>query len=354
MDSSEARTDSGKPRKKRWRRRILALVAGFGLPFLAGEIAVRALQGAPLAERLPIVRIQANPYRGWEMVPSEVHYTYHHAVRVNALGLRGDEVEPKRESERRVLALGDSLIYGQGVGDEDTVPAYLERLLNERSQQGEAGGMYSWDVVNAGHRAYDTRQELGLLEELGEAIDPDVVVLFWYWNDIHERDIDGTNERLSASGPIYFDTGNALEGFDRLSWRAKELARRSALVMALWDIFGARQTQPEDASYTDAAFERLEVYAGSLQELARERGFRLAVAPIPDAGSLLGEHPSDPLLERAVALFGAKGLEVIDLRPTLVALAEETGSLPVIPFDGHYRADANEAIARAVARALVD
>lgn len=304
--------------------------------------------GAPLAERLPIVRVQANEHRGWEMVPGETHYTYQHEVRVNALGLRGEELQPKRPGERRVLALGDSLVYGQGVAEDETLPFHLERLLNE------GAGETRWDVVNAGHRAYDTQQELGLYLELRDTLDADDVVIFWYWNDIHERDIPGTNERLTASGPIHFDTGNTLEGLDRWAWRGKEALRRSALVMALWDAFAAKQGQDTDAGedYLDAAFERLENYLERFARRTAETGQRLFFAPIPDAGSLLGDHPSEALLERAVGTAEALGVPVLDLRPELQALSEERGSPPVLPFDGHYLPEGNAALAAAAARAL--
>jgi hypothetical protein len=161
------------PTDGRRRKRILALALALGASLLVAEIAVRVLAGSPLAERLPVMMVRANPRRGWEMVPGE-HYTYQHRVQVNSLGLRGPELAAKRPGERRILFLGDSLTYGQGVADDETVPAALERALAERAPQ------QRWSVVNAGCRAYGTSHELGLLAELGARIQPDVVLLGWY------------------------------------------------------------------------------------------------------------------------------------------------------------------------------
>ena len=337
-------TEPSPQRPRRWRRRLLALAFGVGVPFVVAEVAVRATLGAPWAERLPILRIQANAHRGWEMVPGEAHYTYHHRVEINSLGLRGEEVTPKPAGQRRVLALGDSLVYGQGVAEDETIPAYLEAFLC-------AGGA-DWDVVNAGHRAYDTRQELGLLTELGEALDPDDVVLFWYWNDIHERSIEDTHANLTESGWIHFDTSNRLEGLDGWRWRGKELLRRSALVMVLWDLYNASQVDPLAEDYVERAFERLDVYLAGFAERASTHGYTLHFAPIPDVGSLRGDHFTTALLDRAVELARTHGFAVIDLAPELRAAAGTDGPLPIIPFDGHYLPVANEAIARAAAAAL--
>ena len=95
---SAGRTSAG-PRG-RWKKRVLALGLSTLLAFALAELAVRAMAGAPLVERLPILRVQANPHRGWEMIPSEDHYTYQHLVHVNALGLRGSEIGAKQPGGR--------------------------------------------------------------------------------------------------------------------------------------------------------------------------------------------------------------------------------------------------------------
>jgi hypothetical protein len=97
---------------RRRRKRLLALVIALGASALVAESAVRLVVGAPLAERLPVMMVRANPQRGWEMVPGE-HYTYQHRVRVNSLGLRGPELGTKALGERRILFLGDSLMLAR-------------------------------------------------------------------------------------------------------------------------------------------------------------------------------------------------------------------------------------------------
>jgi lysophospholipase L1-like esterase len=319
---------------------VLALLLGCG----AGGLAARAVFGAPLAERLPLMFMRAHPTRGWQMVPGQHHFTYTHEVRLNSLGLRGPDVGPKEPGERRVLFLGDSLTYGQGVAEEDTVPRALERELAARTGT-------KWSVVNAGHRAYDTPQELALLEELGAAIQPDVVLLGWYWNDVNERPIQSTFENLTAKGEIAFDTGNTVEGFDRLAWRAQQLVRSSALVMVVHDAFSSKG-KPYEPDYFEKGLQRL----GRYLERFRARAEKLGAVPIfvqfPDPARLSGPGATGPYDERALALARERSVPVVELLPALRPLYEARGRAPTLPFDGHYDGEANRAMAAHLAAEL--
>ena len=339
--------DHSPRRRGAWRGRLLAAGASLLLALAVIEVLARLRYGAPLSERLPIVLIQADETTGWRMVPSQEHYTYQHLVHVNALGLRGPEVLPKQPGERRVLALGDSLIYGQGVAEEDTVTAQLAALLNA----GAAGGT-TWTVVNAGHRAYDTHQELALCEDLEPRIDPDVVVLFWFWNDVWERDVPSTCAHLRASGPVTFDTGQAMEGWPRFKWHLVQLARHSALVMTAHDQLKGLNATPVSEDAIAAHLKRLDGYLARFQELATRDGFELLFAPVPDANELLGAHQSEGIRTRAEAVARARGLVPCALKPDLAALVEAEGELPVLPYDGHYTGAANRALAAGVAHCL--
>lgn len=330
----------------RRRKRILALLLALALSLLLLEGAARFLVGTPIPERLPLQSVRANPYRGWEMVPGE-HYTYQHRVHVNALGLRGPELGPKAAGELRVLFLGDSLTYGQGVADDETVPAALERELRARDPD------RAWRVVNAGVRAYGTAQELGLLSELGARIQPDLVLLGWYWNDLSERAIRPTYEEFRERGEFVFDLGERMEGLARLRWHGEQLLRRSALVMFLHDLFSTRGKQVFAPEFVEAGFATFE---GLLERFSAEAA-RLRALPVvvvfPDAHRLVGAGDTAPLEERAVDLARAHGLDVVELLPALAPLAASAQRLPILPFDGHYDAAANRAMAASLAERLL-
>jgi len=329
----------------RKRKRLLALFLALALAFAAGEIGARALVGAPLAEREPLLLVRANSFRGWEMVPG-VHYTYQHPVHVNALGLRGPELGPKASDEARVLFLGDSLTYGQGVADDETVPFALERALGAR----DAGRR--WTVLNAGNRAYGTAQEVGLLEELGARLAPDVVLLGWYWNDVSERPIAATYESFRERGEFAFDTGERMEGLARMRWYAEQLPRRSALVMLVHDLFTTKGEvyAPEIA---EEGFQRLGLLLEHMRELCAKLGAKPVVVIFPDAKRLAGGGDTRAYDERALVLAHERELPVIELLPALAPLYAARGRPPILPFDGHYDAEANRALGEYLAGELV-
>src|SRR5215213_5067822 len=55
----------------------------------------------------------------------------------NEYGFRGDKIGEKKPGELRIVALGDSYTEAQQMNIEQTYPARLEQLLNERENTSE-------------------------------------------------------------------------------------------------------------------------------------------------------------------------------------------------------------------------
>lgn len=344
--STASPIDLPAPARRALRRRLLGLGLGLALGLVACELLVRARVGVPLVERTPLLRVQANPLRGWEMVPGEPHYTYLERVEINSLGLRGPEVPPAKEpGEVRVLVLGDSLTYGQGVGERDTVPARLEERLRELEPDRR------WRVVNAGHRGYSLRQSLGLLAELGERIAPDVVLLLWYWNDLDPVDVERIHARLSESGPVTLDLGAPFEGLAALRWRARQLLRRSALLMYIHELRKVGHGPP-GTEYAEQGLARLERELDEFVARCAALPARPLIGIVPDVGSLLSPHWTDALAAGAAERAAARGLPLVPLAPALAPLVERTGRPPILVYDGHYDPAGNRALAEALVEPL--
>lgn len=336
-------------RRRRWLARLIvvffALAVGFGIC----EIIARMLFGAPLAEQLPLATLQANKTRGWEMAPNTVHYCYHHRVEVNNLGLRGRNVPAKVPGDFRVLALGDSMIYGQGVATEETIPAYMEEIL--RASDPKKYGQCH--VINAGLRGYSTNQELALLKELGPAISPDVLVLFWFWNDFWESDVPGSYEILTAKGPVAADIGDKPEGWPLRKWQGKQLLRRSALLCYLHDVHKERKISYPSSEMVAQELKKLEGFLGEFDSLARQGNYQLILALAPDANSLVGDHPDKEVRAQVAQVAAKYGIPIVNLDQSLSDLYQRTKILPVIPFDSHYTPPANEVMARQVVEEIL-
>jgi GDSL-like lipase/acylhydrolase family protein len=105
-------------------------------------------------------------------------------VRINSLGFRDprDYDVRKAPGTFRILVLGDSVTFGHGSLFETSYPYLLEQRL-KAWQPG-----VDWQVWNLGVPGYNTRQELRYLQEVGDAFEPDLVIVGFYPNDFDGND----------------------------------------------------------------------------------------------------------------------------------------------------------------------
>lgn len=178
---------------------LFLLAALEGLARLAGQrpCAGPAQQGEGAGDK-----IRYHPVRQYELVPGST-FTFEREVairhglsqdyldawerityRINSLGCRGAEVSALKSADTfRILLLGDSVAFGWGIEEQDTIACRLQQRLNQ-----SAGGR-RYEVWNCGVPGFATWQELSYLAEKGPAFRPDLVVLPFLFNDV-----DGNNE----------------------------------------------------------------------------------------------------------------------------------------------------------------
>ena len=117
--------------------------------------------------------------------------------RINSLGFRGPEIAlTKPEGTFRVLVLGDSIIMGSGLSEQDTFPALLQQELADRFPGRR------FEVINAGVSGYGLPEEYTVLKEDGLRLEPDLVVLGFCLNDVPGTVFaDHINPRRDGSFP---------------------------------------------------------------------------------------------------------------------------------------------------------
>jgi lysophospholipase L1-like esterase len=113
-------------------------------------------------------RYDGNP-RGYFDENNEVHHD------VNPLGFRGPAFTLKTEGEWRLVCLGDSFTFGEGVHNEHTYPEIAARTLRKEG--------HKVDACNLGVGGYNSTQSLDVLNRFGFDLKPDVVVLGYTLND---------------------------------------------------------------------------------------------------------------------------------------------------------------------------
>ena len=167
---------SVKPRKPRRHPALLLTAALLGSVFalLAGEVAFRLCWSLPpwFAEfqqagmYVPAAGddVALLPgYRGNLRVDVDT------AVATNTLGMRNREFAAKAPGERRVLVLGDSMVWGYGVDVEQALPARLEHALR-------AAG-HALTVGNGGVPGYGSKHMAQHLLRLDAPFQPDAIVV---------------------------------------------------------------------------------------------------------------------------------------------------------------------------------
>ena len=101
-------------------------------------------------------------------------------VVTNAEGLRASRsFSPgAHPGTRRILALGDSITFGFGVGQADSFPEQLERFINREQPQDRPV-----EVINAGVNGFSLADEAAYLEALVNTYQPDAIVWTLVPND---------------------------------------------------------------------------------------------------------------------------------------------------------------------------
>jgi lysophospholipase L1-like esterase len=126
------------------------------------------------------VKIEPHGTIGFRPKPhSTFEYGNGTIARNNAMRFRGPTVAiPKPPNTFRIVLLGESTTYGWGVNDEDTIDAYMRRLLPQRYP-----GL-RFDVVNLAFDGYDSYQLVERLRTDGVPLDPDLLIVHAGINDV--------------------------------------------------------------------------------------------------------------------------------------------------------------------------
>ncbi len=267
------------------RFRALSEFGGWGNGVFKNPSRFEAL-GVKMGEHIPGTRFRVeyatNP-RGYFDENNGITYD------INSQGLHGPEItKQKPEGTFRILGVGDSFTFGQGVKEEDTFLRRLERSLN-RAAPPVAKKV---EVLNAGVMGYNTRDEVTHLEHQWLEYDPDLVIISFYLNDAY-------------SDYTFLNHGKGL-GIYGLP---QGLGKYSHLVDLVQHTYGAWQAQQKMEAYYQKQFfsnaRGMLEQPGSVQvdwtvsraalfravELSQEHGFRIALVIFPEFYHLDERYP---------------------------------------------------------------
>lgn len=200
----------------------LLLFVGLAVGLVLAEMVSHFFLPPAAIQKLPYLHMEADPFCGYKYVPNQKGYTLSSAVKVNKWGFRGpDWSKDKPQGVIRIALLGDSYIFGQGVGDQETAASQLENMLN-----GEAPSGKRYEVLNFGMSGYDQGHEIESLKHYALSFKPDMVFLCFFINDLfYIKDYGFYSEMLRIDE----------SKFSIAEWNWRNLLRRCRLGMFLWD-----------------------------------------------------------------------------------------------------------------------
>jgi len=264
------------PSRGRFLRRTLLLCTSTFLALVAAEATYRVTRVGALSPTTHPAYVLHDDELGWCYRPNagarHRSAEFDVDVRINADGFRGPDWPAARDARPLVLVVGDSIAFGWGVEEPESLPGLLRQSHPE------------WDVRGVGVSGFAPDQQLLLLRRLRQRFVPDVVVCVSCANDAYEA---ATAVAYGLAKPRFARAGEGVqlqslpgpEGWlhaHSLLWRA--------LVKLEWRWRFRRQPLVEDWGLVVALYDamRTELPAASFVLVgANDRLRRVTEGPLP-------------------------------------------------------------------------
>ncbi|MCM2325695.1 MAG: SGNH/GDSL hydrolase family protein [Candidatus Woesearchaeota archaeon] len=121
----------------------------------------------------------------------------------NSNGFADYEFSKKKDNGiYRVLVIGDSFTFGYGNPANETYPKLLEKRLNSNPDK-------QYEIFNLGLSGLNTYLEFSLLSKITDELNPDLIIVGFFMNDLDTEWIPGQEKCLEAkearikNGAIY-------------------------------------------------------------------------------------------------------------------------------------------------------
>lgn len=230
-------------------------------------------------------------------------------VAINALGMRDPDRQATVSADTKILMLGDSITFGWGVPQSETVAARLEQTLSTQMVR-------PIQVLNSGVGNYNTAMEVAWFEQYGLDLDPDVVVL-----NVFVNDAEPTPRHAAVKwwdGILYSRV---------ILFGALDTVVRTVLGGPDW------KTYYRDLYTTEAdGWAIMQQSMARLADLCEERGIRLVIVDYPELREL-SPYPFVDVSEKVAAVAELTGTPYVSLLPAIEG--EDPRSLWVTEPDPH-------------------
>lgn len=276
----------------------------------------------------------------------------------------------------RIVVLGDSFTFGQGVKRDETFPKRLEYLLNKASTGTK------FEVINLGFCGLNTVGEFEMLAERGInpetwqpderyrglGYKPDLVLLEYTLND------SATSWRSVEQIKQFDDKWRTGEIITRINTGAyslpipkfidKFLTKDSRFYLFFLNRYnqflarlGVREAGKSAVEATLARYK--EDFTGwgyakqalaEMASVARQNGLPIVIAVYPEIVNF-NDYPFKEVHSKVLGIAGSLGFHTLDLFPPFEGL--DAKSLMATPYDGHPNAKAHAIAAKTIFEYLI-
>jgi len=182
-------------------------------------------------------------------------------IKINSDGFRDREFSIEKPNNTfRIICLGDSFTFGQGVELNESYPKVLERKLNSLNNG------VKYEVLNFGVPGYNTWQEVEMLDVKGLKYSPDMVIFGYVHNDIVNTTL--INEILEKTWKEHEDELNRLSP-------EKQKIKRVEISDSLLPLFASF----ENKNY-DEIIEILKPSAEKLTNKTKEKSIKIIITNV--------------------------------------------------------------------------
>ena len=241
----------------------------------------------------------------------------------------------------RILGLGDSYLFGQGVRREDICLSRLEHSL----QEGEPNARI--ETINAGLSSLNTAQQRDILLHEGLRYEPDLVIVHFVLNDVEKAEELFLKRPKVEFTESYVAIYNRPDALSRLSyfwgWARQRVLR-----------YVVGQTYIEQCVQSfrdeDAKWQQCRAALADIAKITRERDINLLVVIFPFFIELNGDYPFQEIHDQVRGFCREQEIACLDLRDTYAAYSGP--ELWVHPTDQHPNELAHKLAAQAMASYL--
>ena len=319
------------------------------LCFLLLEVGLRSVLPAPVVWTYPQESYQYDSQIGHWLESNQSAYTHDKIVNTNSDGLRDHEYEKHAPINTiRILALGDSQTFGNGLLLEETWPKQLENALNN------SGLDTKYEVLNAGLPGSDTWQHEIILERMLARYNPDMVILAFYINDVVKKFTPSPVTKIqrdpNISKLVYFLKKSVL----LLNIRIALGVVKNMISPSSGYLLEQATLRGEDTPALKERWKQVSDSIASMKRLLDATKAEFLIFSLPRRDQVAGQVTWDAYHSKLATITKQNEIALYSMLEPLQVAYKVHGKQLFIPWDGHNTNIANRVISETLKVAIVD